>query len=432
MIDLVNHAPAPVGQANSNGLTDVWIGAPIIVATNGEPGANGAICVARLLNARDGTPVHAITVLEPQAPNLLTQERLPKETDGARIAVLRKRVKRQFGTLDVPKDGWDVQISSGRPGDAIAALSIQTHAGLVLVGMGNHGALGQVWGRDTALHTVHHARSPVMAVNPDVRSLPQSVVVGTDFGPASLVAARAAVRMAAPDGVVHLVHVQPLFTLLAEGNSAFDVAYGQELRSRFDPLIDALTPPSGVRVVHEITRGDPARRLIEIAERERADLIAVGNHAYGVLSRLALRSVASRVMRAAMCSVLIAPEVRQHTTMTGGPGLERTVVSTAPSEWVTLLTDFTRRNAERPTALEIDDPAIGAQSLELGYHLRGAAYDHRDERAELMLGGRKAGPHITHTMPAIDEVGIATGPDGRDSALRIGSGRSAMILTFLD
>lgn len=432
MIDLIVHAPVPAGETNVDGSTNVWTGAPIIVATNGEPSANGAIRLARLLNARDGTPVHAIAVLEPQAPSLLTQERLPKETDGARSAVLRKRVKRQFRMLEVPKDGWDLQIISGRLGDTIAALSIQTQASLVLVGMGNHGALGQVWGRDTALRTVHHARAPVMAVNPEVRSLPQSVVVGTDFGPASMVAAQAAVRMAAPDGVVHLVHVQPLFTFLAEGNSPFDVAYGQEVRSRFDPLIDALTPSSGARVVHEITSGDPATRLIEIAERERAELIAVGNHGYGVPSRLALGSVASRVMRAATCSVLIAPEVRQRTTMTRGPGLERTVVSTAPTEWVTLLTDFTRRNAERPTALEIDDPAIGAQSQERGYHLRGAAYDHRDGRAELMLGGRKAGPHVTHTTPAVDEVGIATGPDGRDSALRIASGRSAMILTFLD
>jgi nucleotide-binding universal stress UspA family protein len=431
MIDLGIDTVSDVAQTIADDSLDLSTGAPPIVATDGDPDANGAIRVAQLLSARDGTPVHAIAVLEPPPAYLLTLEHLPEETQAARIGALRKRVERQLRKVDVAKDSWDLQIAVGRPAEAIADLSIQTQAGLVLVGIGSHGALGRVWRGDTAMRAVYRTRRPVMAVHRDARALPRCAIVGIDFGPASIAAARATFRTMARRGIVHLVHVQPLFTLLAEGNSSINAAYGQELADRFDAVIEALTAPASIRVVHEIASGDASRCLIEIAEREGADLIAVGTHGYGRLQVAVLGSVASRVMRGAKCSVLIAPEIRARITMTGGPGQGHTVVSTVPSEWVGLLTDFTQRNVERPTALEIDDPAIGAQAQERGYHLRGVTYDHRDGRVQLMLGGRTTGPHITHTVSAVNEVGIATGPDGHDSALRIAAGHSATILTFL-
>jgi nucleotide-binding universal stress UspA family protein len=431
MIDLGVETVPDVAQADVDDSLDLSIGAPVIVATDGDPDANGAIRVAQLLSARDGTPVHAIAVLEPPLAYLLTLEHLPEEAQAARIGALRKRVERQLQRVDVSEDNWDIRIVVGRPADAIADLSIQTQAGLVLVGIGSQGALGRVWRGDTAMRAVYRTRRPVMAVHRDARALPRCAIVGIDFGPASIAAAQAAFRTMARRGIVHLVHVQPLFTLLAEGNSAINPAYGQELADQFDAVIQAMTAPPDIRVLHEIASGDPARCLLEIAGREGADLIAVGTHGYGRLQAAVLGSVASRVMRGAKCSVLIAPEIRARITMTGGPGQGRTVVSTVPSEWVGMLTDFTQRNAERPTMLEIDDPAIGAQAEERGYHLRGVTYDHRDGRVQLMLGGRTTGPHITHTVSGVNEVGIATGPDGRDSALRIAAGHSATILTFL-
>ncbi|HEX6965265.1 MAG TPA: universal stress protein, partial [Gemmatimonadaceae bacterium] len=41
------------------------------------------------------------------------------------------------------------------------------------------------------------------------------------------------------------------------------------------------------------------------AEREHADLIALGSHGYGMWKRFMLGSVASKVLRLATCSVLV-------------------------------------------------------------------------------------------------------------------------------
>jgi len=411
---------------------DAPIGGPIIVGTDGDPDANGAIRLAHLLAERDGARVHVVGVLEPSPAYLLTQERLPAETDAARTAALQKRVERQMRRLEMPAKCWDLQLTIGQTADVIADFSIQMHAALALVGIGTHGVLGRVWGTDTAIRVVQRTRTPVMAVNRYAASLPRCAVVGMDFSPASIAATRAVLRAMAPDSVVHVIHVQPLLSLLAEGNTSINLAYEQELAEQLSTVTEMLTPHPGIRVVHETATGDPSRCLIEIAEREAADLVAVGIHGYGGLPSWIVGGVANRVMRSAKCSVLIAPEMRARLRMTRGPGMARTVVSTVPSQWAQLLTDFTSRNAERPTTMEVDDPTIGAQAEERGYHLRGVAYDHRDGRAEMMLGGRTTGPHLTHTISQVDEVAIVTRPDGRDAALRITAGESATILAFLD
>lgn len=89
-------------------------------------------------------------------------------------------------------------------------------------------------------------------------------------------------------------------------------------------------------------------------------------------------------------------------------------------EWVRALKAFTERNAGRRTALEEDAAEIGAQMEEENYPLRGVAYDHRDDRIEIMLGDQASvDRHLTHTLASPEEVDVLRLPDGRDAALRI-------------
>jgi nucleotide-binding universal stress UspA family protein len=57
-------------------------------------------------------------------------------------------------------------------------------------------------------------------------------------------------------------------------------------------------PPLAVEI------GDPSRLILEEAERIGADLIALGTRGRGALSRLAMGSVAERVVRTSMIPVL--------------------------------------------------------------------------------------------------------------------------------
>lgn len=90
------------------------------------------------------------------------------------------------------------------------------------------------------------------------------------------------------------------------------------------------------------------------------------------------------------------------------------------ADWEAELTRFTERNAGRRTSLEVHVPEIGVREQERDYQLQGLAFDHRDNRIEIMLGGFEgAGPHLTHTIGNVGSVDLVTDAEGRDAALRI-------------
>ena len=69
----------------------------------------------------------------------------------------------------------------------------------------------------------------------------------------------------------------------------------------------------------------------------------------------------------------------------------------------------------------------------VGYALRGASYDRRDGRLELMLGAPgSGGAHLTHSIGDVTSIAVLTEPDQRDRALQARHGQGQTILTFRD
>lgn len=82
--------------------------------------------------------------------------------------------------------------------------------------------------------------------------------------------------------------------------------------------------------------------------------------------------------------------------------------------WATVLSNFTERNAQRPTLIEVDSPELGAQEQERGFPLRGISYDRRDDRISIMLGELEGPePHLTHSISDVTAVSIGPGRDGQ-------------------
>lgn len=99
--------------------------------------------------------------------------------------------------------------------------------------------------------------------------------------------------------------------------------------------------------------------------------------------------------------------------------------------WDTRLREFSRRNAGRPTRLEIDHDELGAQWQEVALTLRGVDFDARSGRIEIMLDdGERLGAHLTHSIRAATEVAVLTAPDGRDTVLRIAHPGGQSLLTL--
>ena len=139
------------------------------------------------------------------------------------------------------------------------------------------------------------------------------VVVGVDFEATGETAFHEALRFAAARGdvVIHAVHVIP--ERHAFWSQSGVSAHNERLREVPGRLRDYIR--SRWSHVPEVTArglklhvrvGDPAEALQQAAADYDAELIIVGTHGRGALGRMALGSVATRLVAEARCPLLIA------------------------------------------------------------------------------------------------------------------------------
>lgn len=96
-------------------------------------------------------------------------------------------------------------------------------------------------------------------------------------------------------------------------DSAVNVTEYQEhlvenARQRLEGLV-ADQADSGALIRWQVAEGRPSRKIVQLAEKENADLIVLGTHGHGRFHRFIFGSVAERVVRSAPCPVLtVGPE----------------------------------------------------------------------------------------------------------------------------
>jgi nucleotide-binding universal stress UspA family protein len=321
------------------------------------------------------------------------------------------------------------EVSSGDPERVLPRLATARRAALIVVGLGQHEVIDRIFGSETALKVSRVSRVPVLAVPAQARAVPRRVVVGLDFSGASLKAARVALRLLPPGGELHLVHVIPRGRLLIDPTTS-DREYEEMVRHRSARFRSQLDVPPAVTIEQATCIGNTARALVDYANRHDADMIAAGSHGQGIVSRLALGSVTTALLRAATTSMLVVPSgsLGEELEVIGGGG---GTLHLDPSQWPTMLADFSRTNAGRRTRLEVDDPEMGAQAQEVDYPLLGITFDPHDQRLEIMLGGLGAGaPHLSRSIDNVRSLDVLTASDGTDIALRVQHGAGQTMLTF--
>ena len=407
---------------------------PILVATDGMPQSNGALAVARALGGATGWAVQAISVQPSRAHIVPDPSSLIEPSALSRLTAEHKeRVRLQCANASAEGPGpalAEPEVASGEPERVVTRLANTRRAALIVVGIGQHEVIDRIFGSETALKISRLSRVPVLAVPAHARTAPRRVVVGLDFSAASLEATRSALRLLADGGELHLVHVIPRDRLLVDPWMS-DREYDDIVRHRFARFTAQLTVPPNITINHATCSGKAARELVRYAEQHDADMIAVGSHGHGVVSRLVLGSVTTALLRAAATSVLVVPSGYLSEEL-GIVGEKSDTLHVDRAHWPTMLADFTRMNAGRRTRLEVDDPEIGAQAQELEYPLRGVAFDPHDQRVEIMLGTLGAGaPHHTRSIENVSSLDILTADDGTDVALRVRHGTGQTVITFL-
>ena len=184
---------------------------------------------------------------------------------------------------------------------------------LVVVGRRGRARLAHVLLGSVSERVVHLACCPVLVVPGETASpeLPQRLLVGVDFSPASRDALEVTVRLArdlgARRGLV-LAHAYPGERELWL-ESGVEIAhhgkwpYDQEALEKWAaPLL-----PPGVGMEARVVDGPPETELVELARSAHCDWIVVGVQGQSALAELLIGRTADRVLKLADRPVLIVP-----------------------------------------------------------------------------------------------------------------------------
>lgn len=400
---------------------------PVLVATDGTTSADAAIRAAAQYVARSATPVVVLAVLPP-APIVAADYGIllpPIETEQVRRDALEQRVRAQLREIVGPQCTWRVEFRTGDPASRIAAAATEYQAQVIVLGLGHHDLLDRLFGGETALHALRMSHVPVLAVPQGFKAMPARVAIATDFSPASLHAARTAVQLFAPWlSMVYIAHTAPRLELQPEAYAAWMTQYGSGVEPAFQRFVASLQLPPGVTVETITLNGKPSRAILEFGRAAHVDAIVTGSRGAGLIDRLLVGSTATGIVRGAQCTVLAVP---QFASAGAGEHLEHV----ATEDWARVLSEFTRRNAGRSARLEVDDPDYGAQAQHHGYPFLGAAWDHHDQRVEIMMGEQDSTQHFTRGVSDVRSVDLLRDAQGRDVVLRIAHGSGQTILTLV-
>ena len=144
------------------------------------------------------------------------------------------------------------------------------------------------------------------------------ILVATDGSLSALQAVDLGLELAAEqDAKLVFVHVAPPFEVLpfpvtGIGGAPVKVAH-KPTEHDLHPLKEAvrLAEERALRSESRLLVGDPARKIVELAESIQADLIVVGSHGHGAISGALLGSVSRGILHRARRPVLVVREARQ-------------------------------------------------------------------------------------------------------------------------
>ena len=148
----------------------------------------------------------------------------------------------------------------------------------------------------------------------------KTLVVAVDFSDTAMETTAWGRALARSFGaVVHLLHVvpDPLQQPWAVEAPGLDFpGLSDHWRTEARERLHTLAAESGLEeaTVFAVAVGVPHRMIVDYAAEHAADLIVLGSHGHGPVVHFLLGSVAERVVRQAICPVLIVPHARLRST----------------------------------------------------------------------------------------------------------------------
>jgi nucleotide-binding universal stress UspA family protein len=295
----------------------------VLVPLDGSPLAEQAVPLAAEIAQRAGAKLRLALVHElspppfdSQAAKLFTSiELASRKAERAYLRGVQARV-RQGGT----------RLSSavtlaGAVGPALAGYVRELGIDLMVMATHGRGGLRRTWLGSVADHLIRHLEVPVLLVRspegqpaPARAAGPGQIMVPLDGSPLAEEALDAAARIARlRDAELTLVQVVRPVLLSADPALPLPSAYDEELttmwRSQAQDYLDGVIERlqgQGLRASGAAVMGWSATdSILDLARPERVGMIVIATHGRGGLRRLALGSVADKVVRGADVPVLV-------------------------------------------------------------------------------------------------------------------------------
>lgn len=406
---------------------------PIIVATDGAPGADASFPIAASLAQRSHAETMVLTVVEPASIPIygvdgMVISMISEESIGdARASAARAQLHRMAPTAG----DWPIVVKEGNPARTIAETATATGARLIIVGRGKHHGLDRIVGGESVLRILQLGDTPVLAVQPGLTSPPRRVVIATDFSPFSLYAAQVAMTIIAPDATVWLLHVGPPLDETVPYLHEHASTYRKMAAAGFAQMRGVLSGDH-VRFEDVLLTGTASDEMIKFIGEQRADLVVSATHGYGFLRRMILGSVSAMLVRTAPCSVLAVPGSAQAIATTRARGVPNARTQHFPADTLDKeVAAFSQRNVGRRCKVEIDSDDLGAQVLAHDLQLAGVSYDRHGMNATLMFGtSAGAGAHLSHSIPGVTGIDVSSNAGGVDQVLRISHAGGQTLLSM--
>ncbi|HUF36327.1 MAG TPA: universal stress protein [Gemmatimonadales bacterium] len=224
------------------------------------------------------------------------------------------------------REGWGIPVTSVSPegpvGPTLVRFLDELGADLVVMATHGRGALGRALLGSVADHVVRAARVPVLLVRPpDDESPPpdatwtaSEILVPLDGSSVAEAALEPAADLARLLGArLSLVQVVVPLASATDPPLPFPMGYDQhltELRRReaqvyLDRVAERLRAGGLTAGAAAVVGPSAAGALTDLTRPGRADMIAIASHGHGALHRVALGSVADKLVRAAEVPVLV-------------------------------------------------------------------------------------------------------------------------------
>jgi len=275
----------------------------ILLATDFSVRSVVAVPFARALAEYYGGSMVVAHVITAEAPDGGGME-TPAELDAAR-AQAESEVRKFIAENPLGRVRYETVVGPGPAWEFFAPLVEEKHIDLIVLGTHGWSGVGKLLLGSVAQRIFSLAPCPVLSVSPRVQKSwgaagrLRRILYPTDFTPTGLKALPYALSLAK-------VSQAALLLLHAPEGSA---AGSSEMVQGFHQHLNALIPAeerTWCKSDTLVTAGEPEQVILEAAERNAADVIVMGAHAFeGTLSLLQVPlSIAYRVVAHAPCPVL--------------------------------------------------------------------------------------------------------------------------------